>query len=186
MLPPLEGLRLHVHRVLHAGRPADVGVEKATAFSVSFMSQWQGTLRSQPRNALNLGRQDRAEKALFGQGEEVSHGFRAIRVFEVVSGVVSSWGHGTERGKCRVVVVLHVLHEVIDLVEVEWQLDLSSMAARLRGVLVLLVRVKESRRIHVPPLVPVSTIVESGPRHKQSNVLTCWALVVCPGLLCHG
>ncbi|MQL91706.1 hypothetical protein Taro_024322 [Colocasia esculenta] len=52
---------------------------------------------------------------------------------------------------------------------VERQLDLSSVAARLRGGLVLFVRVKESRRVHVPLLVPVGIIVESGPHHQQSN-----------------
>ncbi|MQL88394.1 hypothetical protein Taro_020953 [Colocasia esculenta] len=57
--------------------------------------------------------------------------------------------------------------------QVERQLDLSSMATRLRGGLVLFVRpmtyeahpffvhVKESKRVPVPLLVPVSTIVES-------------------------
>ncbi|MQM21747.1 hypothetical protein Taro_054792, partial [Colocasia esculenta] len=68
---------------------------------------------------------------------------------------------------------------VLDLVEVEWQLDLSSVAARLRGRLVLFVRVygwchelvlmtrvKESRRVPVPLLVPVSTVVELGLRHQ--------------------
>ncbi|MQL93216.1 hypothetical protein Taro_025859 [Colocasia esculenta] len=78
---------------------------------------------------------------------------------------------------------------VLDLVEVEWQLDLSSVAmrltgrlvlfvwverqpdlssvaARLRGRLVLFVQVKESRRIPVPSPVPVSTVVESGLHHQ--------------------
>ncbi|MQM09078.1 hypothetical protein Taro_041943 [Colocasia esculenta] len=47
---------------------------------------------------------------------------------------------------------------------VERQLDPSSVAVRLRGV-------RESRRIHVPPLVLVSAVVESGPRHQQSKEL---------------
>ncbi|MQM00578.1 hypothetical protein Taro_033313 [Colocasia esculenta] len=56
-------------------------------------------------------------------------------------------------GQCGVV-SLHSSY----FVEVEKQLDLSSVAARLRGV-------RESRRVHVPPLVPVSAVVESGPDH---------------------
>ena len=44
-------------------------------------------------------------------------------------------------------------------------------------------QVRESRRIHIPPLVPVSAVVDSGPRHQQSKVPTCGALGVCPGLL---
>ncbi|MQM07601.1 hypothetical protein Taro_040439, partial [Colocasia esculenta] len=59
--------------------------------------------------------------------------------------------------------------------QVEWQLDLSFVAARLRGVLMLFVQVKESRRILIPHLVPVSAAVESAPRHQQSkgSVLKC-------------
>ncbi|MQM10096.1 hypothetical protein Taro_042984 [Colocasia esculenta] len=55
------------------------------------------------------------------------------------------------------------------LVEVERQLNPSSVAARLRGV-------RESRRIHIPPVVPFSAIVDLGPRHQQSKVLTYGAL----------
>ncbi|MQL89701.1 hypothetical protein Taro_022285, partial [Colocasia esculenta] len=55
------------------------------------------------------------------------------------------------------------------------QLDLSSVAARLRGRLVLFVQVKESRKAPVPLLVLVSTIVESSLRHQESNTLTCGA-----------
>ncbi|MQM17451.1 hypothetical protein Taro_050425, partial [Colocasia esculenta] len=62
--------------------------------------------------------------------------------------------------------------------QVERQLDLSSVAARLRGLLV-----RESRRIHVPLVVPVSTVVESGPRHQQSKALTCGALGVVVGVV---
>ncbi|MQL83153.1 hypothetical protein Taro_015633 [Colocasia esculenta] len=51
---------------------------------------------------------------------------------------------------------------ILDPVEVEQQLDLSSVAARLIGRLALFVQVKESRRVPVPLLVPVSTVVESG------------------------
>ncbi|MQL74709.1 hypothetical protein Taro_007079, partial [Colocasia esculenta] len=29
--------------------------------------------------------------------------------------------------------------------------------------------VRESRRIHVPPVVPISAVVESVPRHQQSK-----------------
>ncbi|MQL79768.1 hypothetical protein Taro_012203 [Colocasia esculenta] len=53
------------------------------------------------------------------------------------------------------------------LLEVERQLDLSSVAARLRGGLVLFVWVKESRRVLVPLLVRDLTVVESGIRHQQ-------------------
>ncbi|MQM20781.1 hypothetical protein Taro_053809 [Colocasia esculenta] len=63
-------------------------------------------------------------------------------------------------------------------VEVERQLDPSSLAARLRGV-------RESRRIHVPPVVLVSAIVESSPRHQQSKVLTCGALGVSQMMTLH-
>ncbi|MQM13721.1 hypothetical protein Taro_046647 [Colocasia esculenta] len=61
----------------------------------------------------------------------------------------------------------------LGLVVVEWQLDLSSVAARLRGGLMLFIRVKESGRVPVPLLVPVSIIVESSLRHQQSNIPTC-------------
>ncbi|MQL82100.1 hypothetical protein Taro_014566 [Colocasia esculenta] len=75
---------------------------------------------------------------------------------------------------------------ILDLVEVERQLDLSSVAVRLRGRLVLFVRlwrncptepvtcedhpfffqVKESRRVPIPLLLLVAIIVESGIRHQ--------------------
>ncbi|MQL98237.1 hypothetical protein Taro_030943, partial [Colocasia esculenta] len=54
-------------------------------------------------------------------------------------------------------------------VEVERQLDLSSMAVRLRGVLVCFVQVRESKRLHVPPVVRISLIAESGHLHQQSK-----------------
>ncbi|MQL80817.1 hypothetical protein Taro_013269 [Colocasia esculenta] len=57
----------------------------------------------------------------------------------------------------------------LDLVEVERQLDLSSMAARLRGSLVLFVQVKESRRFLVPLLVRDRTVAESALRHQQNS-----------------
>ncbi|MQM15080.1 hypothetical protein Taro_048017 [Colocasia esculenta] len=50
-------------------------------------------------------------------------------------------------------------------VEVERQLDLSSVAARLRGVLLWFVQVRESRRLHVPPIVRSSLIAKSGHHH---------------------
>ncbi|MQL95912.1 hypothetical protein Taro_028575 [Colocasia esculenta] len=59
---------------------------------------------------------------------------------------------------------------VLDPVEVERQLDLSSVAARLRVTCEahpFFFQVKESRRISVPLLVPVNTAVESGLRHQQ-------------------
>ncbi|MQL95632.1 hypothetical protein Taro_028304 [Colocasia esculenta] len=55
---------------------------------------------------------------------------------------------------------------VLDLVEVDRQLDLSSVAVRLRGSLVWFVRVKESRRVLVPLLVRDCTVAESGLRHQ--------------------
>ncbi|MQM21710.1 hypothetical protein Taro_054754 [Colocasia esculenta] len=60
------------------------------------------------------------------------------------------------------------------LVEVERQLDLSSVAARLRGVLVLFVRVKVSRRILVPPLVPASA--------RLREAVSCRVLIGLMGL----
>ncbi|MQL70244.1 hypothetical protein Taro_002569 [Colocasia esculenta] len=50
-------------------------------------------------------------------------------------------------------------------IQVERQLDLSSVAARLRGSLVWFVRVKESMRVLVPLLVRDRTVVESDLRH---------------------
>ncbi|MQL97756.1 hypothetical protein Taro_030454, partial [Colocasia esculenta] len=56
------------------------------------------------------------------------------------------------------------------VLQVERQLGLSPVAARLRGVLVSFVRVKESRKTRVLPLVQVIVIVESGPRHQQIDI----------------
>ncbi|MQM19523.1 hypothetical protein Taro_052529, partial [Colocasia esculenta] len=56
---------------------------------------------------------------------------------------------------------------VLDLVEVEWQLDLSFVATRLRGGLVLFVRVKKGRRVLVPLLVRDRIAAGSGLRHQQ-------------------
>ncbi|MQM22369.1 hypothetical protein Taro_055420, partial [Colocasia esculenta] len=48
-LPPRSGLRLHVRRVSHAGRLADIGVEKATAFSIAFRSRrFWGSFPTEP------------------------------------------------------------------------------------------------------------------------------------------
>ncbi|MQL80005.1 hypothetical protein Taro_012429 [Colocasia esculenta] len=44
-------------------------------------------------------------------------------------------------------------------------------------------QVKESRRTRVLPLVQVSVVVESGPRHQQSNCSYLWSPGGCPGLL---
>ncbi|MQL74987.1 hypothetical protein Taro_007352 [Colocasia esculenta] len=62
-------------------------------------------------------------------------------------------------------------------------LTLGFSARASKGVRLAPAVVRESWKIHVPPLVPVSAVVESGPRHQQSKVLTSGALGVCPGLL---
>ncbi|MQL93933.1 hypothetical protein Taro_026580 [Colocasia esculenta] len=54
---------------------------------------------------------------------------------------------------------------------------------RRQGQRLVFVGVKEIRRVPVPLLVPVGIIVELGLRHQQSNLFTCGALGVCPGLL---
>ncbi|MQL77775.1 hypothetical protein Taro_010182 [Colocasia esculenta] len=194
-LPPLEGLHLHVRRVSRAGRPTDVGHEKATTSYVTFRSRWEGMSRSQLRSVFNLGRPNRAQQALFGQGEEIFVGSWGIRGFGVVFGVVSPRGRGTERGKRRGIAVLRILHEVSHfrelgpeslempgmdlrqcglqewcllvftvswLVLVEQQLDLSSVAARLRCSHVLFVRVRESRRLLALLLVQSRTVAKLG------------------------
>ncbi|MQM01170.1 hypothetical protein Taro_033912 [Colocasia esculenta] len=58
------------------------------------------------------GQPDRAERALFGQGEKLLRGSRVIWHLGVVFGVVSLRGRRTEWGKLRVIVSLHVLREV--------------------------------------------------------------------------
>ncbi|MQM09179.1 hypothetical protein Taro_042045 [Colocasia esculenta] len=106
-LPLLEGLLLHVRCVAHTGWPADVGHEKATAFSVAFRSRRQELYvrlreRWQWDNNLELGPESQKVPDM---------GLRLCGLQEwcwLVSTV--SW-----------------------LVLVERQLDLSSVAARLRG-----------------------------------------------------
>ncbi|MQL72954.1 hypothetical protein Taro_005280 [Colocasia esculenta] len=83
--------------------------------------------------------------------------------------------------------VVLVVSTVLDLAEVERQLDLSSVAVRLRALgscptkpvtceaHPFFFQVKESRRVPIPLLVLVSTIVELGLRHQQSNTFTCGA-----------
>ncbi|MQM04929.1 hypothetical protein Taro_037734 [Colocasia esculenta] len=96
-----------------AGRLAGIGYEKVTALSIAFMSRRQAASHSQPRTGLNLGRPYRAQQALFGQGEELSRGFRVIRGFGVIFGVVSPRGRATEQGKRRGIAVLRVLCEAM-------------------------------------------------------------------------
>ncbi|MQL90737.1 hypothetical protein Taro_023319 [Colocasia esculenta] len=104
---------------------------------------------------------------------------------------------GRRDSNLKVVGVAWFVSTVLNLVEVERQLDLSSVAARLRVTCEahpFFFQVKESKRIPIPPLVSVSTIVESGLHHQQSNVYK-WliggirevehrVLRACPGTVC--
>ncbi|MQL85702.1 hypothetical protein Taro_018216 [Colocasia esculenta] len=115
-------------------------------------------------------------EALLGQGVLLWN-FWAIRLVRAWHDEFPPQGRYVERREPRTGFVLRVLHEV------ERQLDLSSVAARLRGSPVLFVQVKKSRRTRVLPLVRVSVVVESGPRHQQSNCSYLWSSGGCLGLL---
>ncbi|MQL90034.1 hypothetical protein Taro_022621 [Colocasia esculenta] len=78
---PRGGLRLHARRVSRSRRHADVGLAKATPYTVAFR-----------------------RRSCCGE-------YRAIWRVRVVFGVVSPRGRHTERGRRRVVIGLHVLHE---------------------------------------------------------------------------
>ncbi|MQL77430.1 hypothetical protein Taro_009844 [Colocasia esculenta] len=135
--------------------------------------------------------------------------------FGEVSTRGQAWERGESHGGVRIVLLalgsrpepLKVSGLVLRqcCLQVERQLDLPSMAGRLRGVLVWFVwvcgwcrkpvletrvrrtlplactlveccRVRESRRLHVPLVARISLITESGRHHQQSKVLSCGAL----------
>ncbi|MQM12393.1 hypothetical protein Taro_045310 [Colocasia esculenta] len=97
-------------------RHADVDLEKAAPYSVAFRSRRRCTSHSQPQTVHNPGLPERAEHALFGQGEKLLRGFRAIWHWGVVSDALSPRGRHMDRGRRRAVVGLRVLCKGVVLV----------------------------------------------------------------------
>ncbi|MQL92647.1 hypothetical protein Taro_025269 [Colocasia esculenta] len=110
LLPLCGADRLHVHHILGAGRPADVSLRRRCPGPSR--SGRDGTIRrvlNRKRNLKPAGR-NRAQHALFGQGE-VLRGFPGVfRCGSLWRGMFSPWEARVEWEKRRGIAVLCVFH----------------------------------------------------------------------------
>ncbi|MQL78052.1 hypothetical protein Taro_010463 [Colocasia esculenta] len=141
-------------RVARGAGQADVMNGKATASYVAIRSRRGTGSHSQPSCVFKKVSAEQSLCKLCSAREVLLRDFSVIRAVGALLGMFSPRGH-----------------YFLGLCLVERQLDLTSVAARLRGSPVWFVRVRESKRPHTCHLAR-SRIVAEGLLHRQCNFLT--------------
>ncbi|MQL80618.1 hypothetical protein Taro_013054, partial [Colocasia esculenta] len=111
LLPLLSSRRLHARHASRVGRPADVGLEKATAAYVAFRLRCRATSRSQLQCVFKEPRPNRASTGSTRPRGAAAGFLRAIRGSRDAWGVFSPRGRRVERGKRRVIFDFRVIRE---------------------------------------------------------------------------
>ncbi|MQL87542.1 hypothetical protein Taro_020085 [Colocasia esculenta] len=116
----LSGRRLHARHTSRIRRPADVGIEKATAAYVAFRLRRRATSRSQLQCIFKEPWLNRASTGSARPGGAAAGFLRAIRGPGDVWGVFSPRGRCVEREKRRVILGFCVLHKGREFYLVLW------------------------------------------------------------------